>query len=132
MKYFLRLCENQTSKGPSIFSEHSFTSLETFKLSPRSIFSPIFTSGKMKTMKLFMDAAAEKLVDIFEARVRSPDLDGIVDLKDLFGRFSMDTIASCAFGLNSDSFSRSDPGHSSELGSNCSTVAEHTPAEQNS
>ena len=86
----------------------------------------------MKTMKLFMDAAAEKLVDIFEARVRSPDQDGIVDLKDLFGRFSMDTIASCAFGLNSDSFSRSDPGHSYELGSNCSTVAEHTPAEQNS
>ena len=58
----------------------------------------------MKAMKVFMDVTTQKLVDIFDETVSKEA--GIVDLKDLFGRFTMDTIASCAFGVDTDSFSR--------------------------
>jgi hypothetical protein len=33
--------------------------------------------------------------------------DAEFELKDLFGKFSMDTIASCAFGVDSQSFASS-------------------------
>jgi cytochrome P450 len=58
----------------------------------------------MKAMKVFIDETTSKLIDIFAEKVSTQN--GIVDLKDLFGRFTMDTIASCAFGVDANSFSR--------------------------
>lgn len=67
----------------------------------RSTFSPIFTSGKMKLMMHFMKAISLKLTD--EIR-KSADEKVPIDLKEIFGKFSMDTIATCAFGVDSGSF----------------------------
>ena len=67
----------------------------------RSTFTPIFTSGKMKGMVGFIDTVAKNLQDSFEREAQSEQP---FDLKEKFGKFSMDTIASCAFGMDAQSF----------------------------
>ena len=57
----------------------------------------------MKAMKVFIDEISIKLIDFFNEKISTQG--GIVDLKDVFGRFTMDTIASCAFGVDANSFS---------------------------
>ena len=71
----------------------------------RSTFSPIFTSGKMKGMVSFIAEVSSRLADAFEGEA---DAGNAFDLKDKFGKFSMDTIASCAFGLDAQSFTNGD------------------------
>ncbi len=62
----------------------------------RSMFSPIFTSGKLKMMVKFMD----KISKSAEERVRLAAESGEdLELRDLFSNLSIDTIASCAFGI---------------------------------
>lgn len=67
----------------------------------RSTFSPIFTSGKMKGMVKFINEVNNRLADEFGVYAKSGDE---AELKTLFGKFSMDTIASAAFGMNAGSF----------------------------
>jgi len=67
----------------------------------RSTFSPIFTSGKMKTMMPFVQTVAKQLLKVLDDEV---DRGQEVDLKDCFSRFSMDSLASCAFGVESGAF----------------------------
>ncbi len=67
----------------------------------RSAFSPIFTSGKMKTMFPLLKGTSDKLMESLEADVKE---DRTIELKSLLGKFSMDTIASCAFGVDAKSF----------------------------
>ena len=67
----------------------------------RSRFSPVFTSGKMKMMLKFIQEIGQKLANEFESAA-SKNVD--VELKEEFGKFSMDTIASCAFGVDAESF----------------------------
>ena len=67
-----------------------------------STFSPIFTSGKMKAMMVFIRETSKRLVEEFGKHAEA-DLE--FELKDVFGKFSMDTIASCAFGVDAQSFS---------------------------
>lgn len=68
----------------------------------RQAVSPIFTSGKLKTMMILIDDVIEELVKSVGDK---SDQDEMFELKDMLGRFSMDTIASCAFGVDSESFS---------------------------
>jgi cytochrome P450 len=70
----------------------------------RSTFSPIFTSGKMKAMMVFIREMGQRLK---EEVGRHAESDSEFELKDVFGKFSMDTIASCAFGVDAQSFSSS-------------------------
>ncbi len=65
----------------------------------RSAFSPIFTSGKMKAMLPLIKNTSENLLKHIAI-----DTNKAVELKELFGKFSMDTIASCAFGVDAKSF----------------------------
>ena len=53
----------------------------------------------------FIDTVAERLSDAFgkEAKTGEP-----LDLKEKFGKFSMDTIASCAFGMDAESFTNTE------------------------
>ena len=67
----------------------------------RSTFTPIFTSGKMKKMQKFMKAVAESLTDELQAKANAKKE---FELKDVFGKFSLDTLASCAFGIDAESF----------------------------
>ncbi len=85
----------------------------------RSTFSPIFTtgktrtciqnnnsscflfSGKIKAMMLFMQHTANAMLECIDKKIE----DGSdFELKDMMGRYSMDTIASCAFGVDAQAF----------------------------
>ena len=68
----------------------------------RSTVSPIFTSGKMKGMVNFIEEVSNRLVHSFQ---EVADNGKPIDMKEVFGKFSMDTIASCAFGMDAQSFS---------------------------
>ncbi|KAK8741858.1 hypothetical protein OTU49_002428 [Cherax quadricarinatus] len=67
----------------------------------RGIMSPTFTSGKMRSMFPLMCEKADALVSFsLKEAANKP----FVDMKVNFGRFAMDTIASCAFGIECNSF----------------------------
>jgi len=66
----------------------------------RSSLTPIFTSGKMKHMLKFVVDVSRRLFTEMEKQVDQ----GEFELKELTGRFSLDALASCAFGLDFDSF----------------------------
>ncbi|XP_042886029.1 cytochrome P450 3A7-like [Penaeus japonicus] len=67
----------------------------------RSIMSPTFSSGRMKGMFPLVCQKADDLVSfcLREARTKSS-----LDMKHNFGRFTLDTIASCAFGIECNAF----------------------------
>merc|ERR1719178_212035 len=67
----------------------------------RSTFSPIFTSGKMKAMMRFIDKVSDSLVQHMD---KNTALSDGFELKESFGKFSLDTLASCAFGVDGQSF----------------------------
>ncbi len=71
----------------------------------RSAFTPIFTSGKLKGMLPLISKINQELMASLE---QDADSNGEFELKDKFGRFTMGTIASCAFGVDSRSFSNED------------------------
>jgi len=67
----------------------------------RSTFTPIFTSGKMKGMLKFIKVISDELTNEFEKKA---EFDDEFELKSVFGKFSLDALASCAFGVNAESF----------------------------
>ena len=67
----------------------------------RATFSPIFTSGKMKAMLIFMQETSNQLLNAININAKNTES---FELKDLFGKYSMDIIASCAFGVDAESF----------------------------
>ena len=71
----------------------------------RSTFTPIFTSGKLKGMLSFIYLVGARLKA--ESK-RLADEGNDFELKDLFGKFSLDSLAECAFGINPRSFEGKD------------------------
>ena len=71
----------------------------------RSTFSPIFTSGKMKAMMRFIDKVSDSLVQQMD---KNTGMTEGFELKDTMGKFSLDTLASCAFGVDGQSFEDSE------------------------
>ena len=67
----------------------------------RTKFSPIFTSGKLKSMMGLFEAVTEKIVHDIEKKSKNNEM---FEMKDMMGKFSMDSIASCAFGMDAQSF----------------------------
>ena len=67
----------------------------------RSTFTPIFTSGKMKAMLIFMQETCDQLVTAFDKYAEKNEA---FEVKRVLGSYSMDTIASCAFGVDAESF----------------------------
>nr|AIL94151.1 cytochrome P450 CYP3026A3 [Tigriopus japonicus] len=67
----------------------------------RATFTPIFTAGKLKGMIKFMHEVTNDLVKSVDQEAKTGKA---FDLKEKFGKFSMDTIATCAFGVNAKSF----------------------------
>jgi cytochrome P450 len=70
----------------------------------RSTFSPIFTSGKLKGMVSLLEGITEHLTKEVGKYANSGEM---LELKETFGKFSMDSIASCAFGVEAQSFTSS-------------------------
>ena len=71
----------------------------------RSTFSPIFSSGKMRAMVQFIHATSKSLAD---SLADNAETGKEFELKEKCGNFSMDTIASCAFGVDVQSFKNPD------------------------
>lgn len=62
----------------------------------RSIVTPIFTSGKIKSMFPLVCDKADALVKF---SMKQASKNSYVDMKKNFGRYTLDTIATCAFGI---------------------------------
>ena len=71
----------------------------------RTTFSPIFTSGKMKGMLKYIIHVSGGLVEELERKCQQG---GEFELKDVFGKFSLDALASSAFGVDGESFTNKD------------------------
>jgi len=71
----------------------------------RVTFSPIFTSGKLKIMMRLVKQISDSLVDDIAVDAKSGQ---DFELKEKCGKFSMDAIASCAFGVDPESFKNND------------------------
>ena len=68
----------------------------------RSTFTRVFTPGKMKAMLIFMQETCKQLSAGIDDYAKSGQ---DIELKNILGMYSISTIASCAFGVNTDSFS---------------------------
>ncbi|XP_037094480.1 cytochrome P450 3A9-like [Pollicipes pollicipes] len=67
----------------------------------RAVMSPTFSASKLKAMhQLTLDNA----LNLNKYVLEDMQSKGEVEMKDAFGRFTMDNIASCAFGVNCNSF----------------------------
>ncbi|CAG0924441.1 unnamed protein product [Notodromas monacha] len=62
--------------------------------------SPVFSSGKIKWMSRLMEECCESLVKVTADRATKND--GLVELRELYGMYTLDVIASCAFGTKID------------------------------
>jgi len=71
----------------------------------RAAFTPIFTSGKMKMMLKFIQHVSRDLLDEFEKKAKVGEE---FELKSVFGKFSLDALASSAFGVNAETFTNKD------------------------
>ena len=79
----------------------------------RAIMTPTFTSGKIRNMFPFVCTIADQLVACCLRETREL---GAVNIKDKFGRFTMDSIASCAFGIECNSFGEKEPAFAKVAG----------------
>ena len=69
----------------------------------RSTFSPIFTSGKMKWMLGFVKTTADNLVNELDKYASSEEE---AECKKVYGCYTMDGLASAAFGMDLNSFEK--------------------------
>ncbi|XP_068239067.1 cytochrome P450 3A8-like [Palaemon carinicauda] len=93
---FTSLNENDRPMNESIFNANG----EKWK-KLRSLMSPTFTSGKMKHM---FHLVCEKADALGVFCLKEATTKRFVNIKKACGRFTIDTIASCAFGLECNSF----------------------------
>ncbi|XP_061553449.1 cytochrome P450 3A40-like isoform X1 [Phycodurus eques] len=69
----------------------------------RSVLSPSFTSGRLKEMYSIMLQHSSNLIKSLQRKV---DADEVIDVKNVFGPYSMDVVASTAFSVDIDSINR--------------------------
>ena len=72
----------------------------------RTKMSPTFTTGKIRRMFEIFHSSSSKLVNYVQTQGKEHD--GIVDFTDGYQRYTMDVIASAAFGVDSKTFSEED------------------------
>ncbi|CAG7832678.1 unnamed protein product [Allacma fusca] len=73
----------------------------------RSIIGPTFTSGKLKQMFDYFQRSGSDLVQYVADQKRKTGLDS-VELRDMYGRFVMDLIASTTFGFEGQCLKQED------------------------
>ncbi|XP_061592012.1 cytochrome P450 3A40-like [Cololabis saira] len=73
----------------------------------RSILSPSFTSGRLKEMYTIMLKHSNNLIKSLQKKVEA---DEVIEVKEVFGPYSMDVVTSSAFSVDIDSINHpSDP-----------------------
>ncbi|XP_046896676.1 cytochrome P450 3A40-like isoform X2 [Hypomesus transpacificus] len=73
----------------------------------RSVLSPSFTSGRLKEMFIIMKQHSGNLIKSLEKKV---DAGEVLEVKEIFGPYSMDVVTSTAFSVDIDSINNaSDP-----------------------
>uniref|UniRef100_A0A665THP4 unspecific monooxygenase n=1 Tax=Echeneis naucrates TaxID=173247 RepID=A0A665THP4_ECHNA len=73
----------------------------------RSVLSPSFTSGRLKEMYTIMLKHSSNLIKVL---VKKAELDEVIEVKEVFGPYSMDVVTSTAFSVDIDSINNpSDP-----------------------
>nr|BAV93952.1 cytochrome P450 3194A1 [Chamberlinius hualienensis] len=77
--------------------------------SARAVLTPTFTSGKLKQMLGMMDECAQKMLKTLNDDITKSDGKIDMNIKDRFGSFTLDVIASCCFSTNIDSKNQNDP-----------------------
>lgn len=82
-----------------IFSRFLFFSRSNIWKDMRSTMSPAFTGSKMRKMFIFINEYVEHLCSNMIDRTNKE-----IELKDFYSRIGSDVNATCAFGLNVDSF----------------------------
>nr|XP_046234586.1 cytochrome P450 3A27-like [Scatophagus argus] len=66
----------------------------------RNILSPSFTSGRIKEMFSIMKHHSSKMTSCLHSKAQNGE---VINLKDFFGPYSVDVMASCAFSVDMDS-----------------------------
>ncbi|XP_069683724.1 cytochrome P450 9e2-like [Periplaneta americana] len=70
----------------------------------RSLLTPTFSSGKLKAMENLVDQCGQQLAAYLRTQTKDKAGSTVeLEMKELFGRFTLDVIASCAFGVQCDS-----------------------------
>ena len=88
-----------TAAGHPVISKNLFNCEYDLWKTIRPVVSPTFTSGKMKKMFPLMNDCSKHLIDNLESHVQSGKE---VIVKDVFGCLTMDIIAKCAFGTDTN------------------------------
>lgn len=71
----------------------------------RSKLTPTFTSGKLKMMFVFMEGCSQVLKEKLDKEIK---ISKVIDAKDVLAKFTLDIIATCAFGLDINSQTQKD------------------------
>ena len=67
----------------------------------RAMVSPVFTSGKLKLMVPHIDKCGVNI----EEHLKTAAMTGeVLEAKEMFGKFTLDAIATSGFGIESNSF----------------------------
>ncbi|PNF19766.1 Cytochrome P450 9e2 [Cryptotermes secundus] len=71
----------------------------------RALMTPTFSSGKLKAMEILVEQCGQQLGTFLqnESNKNRDDKCTELEMKELFGRFTLDVIATCAFGVQCDS-----------------------------
>lgn len=86
--------------GDKIFDTMLFsTSGEQWKRL-RAVMSPTFSAGKLRKIKYIIDKTVTSMINNFENKLKN---DNNVNIKELVGAFTMDTIIQMAYGVEIDS-----------------------------
>ena len=67
----------------------------------RTIVSPVFTSGKLKLMVPHVDKCGENMEEFLRTAAVTGE---ILEAKQMFGKFTLDSIATSGFGIESNSY----------------------------
>jgi len=66
----------------------------------RNLATPVFTSGKLKLMAPHLNKCALNMVEMLE----SVTIGEVLDAKEIYGKYTLDSIATSGFGIESNSF----------------------------
>lgn len=76
----------------------------------RATLSPAFTGSKMRQMQSLVTHAINAGIECVASQVNDDPEKGHLEMKEFFSKFSIDIIASCAFGLEVDTFKNPENG----------------------